>query len=92
MLNSKLGMAMRATMHNGMAYVRYMFDIVEICKTDRWGNILTDPFTQTRRLWALSELFRMGVGIPWEHVIPEAIDAYLHERDAKEHREAEHLI
>ena len=92
MLNSKLGTEMRLSMDKGMGYARYMFEILENDKTDRWGNIITDPFTQTHRIWALNELCRMGADIPWEHITPEAIDTFFRELHAKERREAERLL
>ena len=92
MLNSKLGTEMRLSMDKGMGYARYMFEILENDKTDRWGNIITDPFTQTHRLWALNELCRMGADIPWEHITPEAIDTFFRALHAKERRQAERLL
>ncbi len=92
MLNSKLGTGMRLAMDKGMGYARYMFEILENDKTDRYGAIITDPFTQTHRLWALNELCRMGADIPWEHITPEAIDAFFRDLHAKERRDAERLL
>ena len=92
MLNSKLATEMRVVMDKGMGYARYMFEILENDKTDRWGNIITDPFTQTHRIWALNELCRMGADIPWEHITPEAIDAFFRDLHAKERRDAERLL
>ena len=92
MLNSKLGTGMRLAMDKGMGYARYMFEILENDKTDRWGAIITDPFTQTHRLWALNELCRMGADIPWEHITPEAIDTFFRDLHAKERRQAERLL
>ncbi len=92
MLNSKLGTEMRLAMDKGMGYARYMFEILENDKTDRWGNIITDPFTQTHRIWALNELCRMGADIPWEHITPEAIDTFFRDLHAKERRQAERLL
>ncbi len=92
MLNSKLGTEMRLSMDKGMGYARYMFEILENDKTDRWGNIITDPFTQTHRIWALNELCRMGADIPWEHLTPESIDAFFRDLHAKERRQAERLL
>ncbi len=92
MLNSKLATEMRLSMDKGMGYARYMFEILENDKTDRYGAIITDPFTQTHRLWALNELCRMGADIPWEHITPEAIDAFFRDLHAKERRDAERLL
>ena len=92
MLNSKLGTEMRLSMDKGMGYARYMFEILENDKTDRYGNIITDPFTQTHRIWALNELCRMGADIPWEHITPEAIDTFFRDLHAKERRQAERLL
>ena len=92
MLNSKLATEMRLSMDKGMGYARYMFEILENDKTDRYGAIITDPFTQTHRLWALNELCRMGADIPWEHITPEAIDAFFRDLHAKERRHAERLL
>ncbi len=92
MLNSKLATEMRLSMDKGMGYARYMFEILENDKTDRWGNIITDPFTQTHRIWALNELCRMGADIPWEHITPEAIDTFFRDLHAKERRDAERLL
>ncbi len=92
MLNSKLGTEMRLSMDKGMGYARYMFEILENDKTDRWGAIITDPFTQTHRIWALNELCRMGADIPWEHITPEAIDTFFRDLHAKERRQAERLL
>ncbi len=92
MLNSKLGTEMRLSMDKGMGYARYMFEILENDKTDRYGAIITDPFTQTHRLWALNELCRMGADIPWEHITPEAIDTFFRDLHAKERRDAERLL
>ena len=92
MLNSKLGTEMRLSMDKGMGYARYMFEILENDKTDRYGAIITDPFTQTHRIWALNELCRMGADIPWEHITPEAIDAFFRDLHAKERRQAERLL
>ncbi len=92
MLNSKLGTGMRLAMDKGMGYARYMFEILENDKTDRYGNIITDPFTQSHRLIALNELCRIGADIPWEHITPEAIDTYFRDLHAKERRQAERLL
>ena len=92
MLNSKLGTGMRLAMDKGMGYARYMFEILENDKTDRYGNIITDPFTQTHRLIALNELCRIGADIPWEHITPESIDAFFRDLHAKERRHAERLL
>ena len=92
MLNSKLATEMRLSMDKGMGYARYMFEILENDKTDRYGAIITDPFTQTHRLWALNELCRMGADIPWEHLTPEAIDTFFRDLHAKERRETERLL
>ena len=92
MLNSKLATEMRLSMDKGMGYARYMFEILENDKTDRWGAIITDPFTQTHRIWALNELCRMGADIPWEHITPEAIDTFFRDLYAKERRQAERLL
>ncbi len=92
MLNSKLGTEMRLSMDKGMGYARYMFEILENDKTDRWGAIITDPFTQTHRIWALNELCRMGADIPWEHITPESIDTFFRDLHAKERRDAERLL
>ena len=92
MLNSKLGTGMRLAMDKGMGYARYMFEILENDKTDRWGNIITDPFTQSHRLIALNELCRIGADIPWEHITPEAIDTFFRDLHAKERRHAERLL
>ena len=92
MLNSKLGTGMRLAMDKGMGYARYMFEILENDKTDRYGNIITDPFTQSHRLIALNELCRIGADIPWEHITPEAIDTFFRDLHAKERRQAERLL
>ena len=92
MLNSKLGTGMRLAMDKGMGYARYMFEILENDKTDRYGNIITDPFTQSHRLIALNELCRIGADIPWEHITPESIDAFFRDLHAKERRQAERLL
>ncbi len=92
MLNSKLGTEMRLSMDKGMGYARYMFEILENDKTDRYGAIITDPFTQTHRLIALNELCRIGADIPWEHITPESIDAFFRDLHAKERRHAERLL
>ncbi len=92
MLNSKLGAGMRLAMDKGMGYARYMFEILENDKTDRYGNIITDPFTQSHRLIALNELCRIGADIPWEHITPEAIDTFFRDLHAKERRHAERLL
>ena len=83
---------MRLSMDKGMGYARYMFEILENDKTDRYGAIITDPFTQTHRIWALNELCRMGADIPWEHLTPESIDAFFRDLHAKERRDAERLL
>ena len=75
-----------------MGYVRYMFDIIEVQKTGLRGNILTDVYTQTHRIWALKELLHMGMDIPWEHITPESIDACFRELDEKERRDAERVL
>ncbi len=92
MLNSKLGTGMRLAMDKGMGYARYMFEILENDKTDRYGAIITDPFTQSHRLIALNELCRIGADIPWEHITPESIDAFFRDLHAKERRHAERLL
>ena len=82
-LNSKIA-AYSRDCANGIKLARFLLEVVG---TPRLSAKKTYTFAE--RVWAAKYLLYLGFDIPWEHVTPEAIDAYIHEHDARERVEAE---
>ena len=92
-LKSQFGQAGNRFLNDGIAYARYLLDVV---KNDDYlnakGEIIDLPYTQTQRLKALKILLYYGVDVPWEHITYDAIDAYLRDLYDSERANAERLI
>ena len=85
-LNSKIAQYSR-NCADGIKLARFLLEVVG---TPRLSAKKTYTFAE--RVWAAKYLLYLGFDIPWEHVTPEAIDAYIHEHDARERRDAERRV
>ena len=68
----------------GINAVTYLLNVIKNPKENRWGQIITKPYTQTQRLWSIKHLLWRGVDIPWEHITHEDIEQYYREMGARE--------
>ena len=73
----------------GINAVTYLLNVIKNPKENRWGDIITKPYTQTQRLWSIKHLLWRGVDIPWEHITHEDIERYYREMGARELQELE---
>ena len=89
MLHSQLSRDIREITDDGIDLVRFLFDVIDNPKQNRWGEIIEDPYTQTHRLWAIKHLLWRGVDIPWEHITPDDIEQYYRDLTERERREAD---
>ena len=71
----------------GINAVTYLLNVIKNPKENRWGDIITKPYTQTQRLWSIKHLLWRGVDIPWEHITHEDIERYYREMGARELQE-----
>ena len=71
----------------GINSVTYLLNVIKNPKENRWGEIITKPYTQTQRLWSIKHLLWRGVDIPWEHITHEDIERYYREMGARELQE-----
>ena len=89
MLQSRLSDEIRDITNDCLDIVPFLREVIRNPKTDRWNNIIEDPYTQTHRLWSIKHLIWRGVDIPWEHITPDDIAEYYRELDEKQRQEAE---
>ncbi len=89
MLQSRLSDEIRDITNDCLDIVPFLREVIRNPKTDRWNNIIEDPYTQTHRLWAIKHLIWRGVDIPWEHITPDDIAEYYRELEEKQRQEAE---
>ena len=89
MLHTRLSQEFRDAFANGLEVITFLLHVIDNPAHDRWGNIITDPYTQTHRIIAIKHLIWRGADIPWEHITPEMIDEYLSDLDEKHRLETE---
>ena len=89
MLHTRLSQEFRDAFNNGLEVITFLLHVIDNPAHDRWGNIITDPYTQTHRIIAIKHLIWRGADIPWEHITPEMIDEYLSDLDEKHRLETE---
>ena len=89
MLQSRLSDEIRDITNDCLDIVPFLREVIRNPKTDRWNNIIEDPYTQTHRIWSMKHLIWRGVDIPWEHITPDDIAEYYRELDEKQRQEAE---
>ena len=89
MLHSRLSRELREITGDGVELVTFLREVIRNPKFNAWKEIITDPYTQTHRLWALKHLIWRGADIPWEHITAEDIEEYYRRLDEKERQEME---
>ena len=89
MLQSRLSEEIRDITNDCLDIVPFLRYVIDNPKTDRWNNIIEDPYTQTHRLWSIKHLIWRGADIPWEHITPDDIAEYYRDLDEKQRQEAE---
>ncbi len=89
MLQSRLSDEIRDITDDCLDIVPFLREVIRNPKTDRWNNIIEDPYTQTHRIWSIKHLIWRGVDIPWEHITPDDIAEYYRELEEKQRQEAE---
>ncbi len=89
MLHSRLSRELREITGDGVELVTFLREVIRNPKFNAWKEIITDPYTQTHRLWALKHLIWRGADIPWEHITAEDIEEYYRRLDEKERQEQE---
>ena len=89
MLQSRLARELSEITGDGVELTTFLFYVIYNPKHDGWGKIITDPYTQTHRLWSLKHLLWRGADIPWEHITAEDIEEYYRQLDEKERQELE---
>ena len=77
---------------DGLGVVTYLFQVIRNPKETAGGDIITNPYTQSQRLWSIKHLLWRGVDIPWEHITHEDIENYHRERYEVKRREAERRL
>ena len=86
MLHSKLSRDLREITGDGVELTSFLFYVIHNPKFNGWDEIITDPYTQTHRLWSIKHLIWRGADIPWEHITAEDIEEYY--RPARRKRSA----
>ncbi len=89
MLHSKLSRDLREITGDGVELTSFLFYVIHNPKFNGWDEIITDPYTQTHRLWSIKHLIWRGADIPWEHITAEDIEEYYRQLDEKERQELE---
>ena len=77
---------------DGLGVVTYLFQVIRNPKETAGGDIITNPYTQSQRLWSIKHLLWRGIDIPWEHITHEDIENYHRERYEVKCREAERRL
>ena len=77
---------------DGLGIVTYLFQVIRNPKETAGGDIITNPYTQSQRLWSIKHLLWRGVDIPWEHITHEDIENYHRERYEVKRKEAERRL
>ena len=78
--------------NDGLDVNTYLFEVIRNPKENRWGEIITKPYTQSQRLWSLKHLLWRGIDIPWEHITPADIEKYYRELGEQKRIEAERRL
>ena len=83
-LNSKFADISRAA-YDGIGLTTFLLqEVVRNPRRDRFGEPLKHTYTFSQRIWAAKYLLWRAFDIPWEHITPEAIDAYFRAKYANE--------
>ena len=77
---------------DGLGIVTYLFQVIRNPKETAGGDIITNPYTQSQRLWSIKHLLWRGIDIPWEHITHEDIENYHRERYEVKRKEAERRL
>ena len=78
--------------NDGLDVITYLFEVIRNPKENRWGEIITKPYTQSQRLWSLKHLLWRGIDIPWEHITPADIEKYYRDLGEQKRIEAERRL
>ena len=78
--------------NDGLDVVTYLFQVIRNPKETAGGDIITNPYTQSQRLWSIKHLLWRGVDIPWEHITHKDIENYHRERYEVKRKEAERRL
>ena len=78
--------------NDGLDVVTYLFQVIRNPKETAGGEIITNPYTQSQRLWSIKHLLWRGVDIPWEHITHEDIENYHRGRYEVKRKEAERRL
>ena len=78
--------------NDGLDVVTYLFQVIRNPKETAQGDIITNPYTQSQRLWSIKHLLWRGIDIPWEHITHEDIENYHREHGEVKRREAERRL
>ena len=88
-INSKFADISRACA-DGIELTRYLLEeVIRNPRRDRYNQPLRNTYTFSQRIWATKYLLWRAFDIPWEHITPEAIDAYFRAKYAKERSDEE---
>ena len=92
MLHSWLSDKMREKDGAGIDYITYLVQVIRNPKFNAWGEIITQPYTQSQRLWSIKHLLWRAADIPWEHITHEDIAEYYRGLSDKQRQETERLL
>ena len=92
MLHSWLSDKMREKDGAGIDYITYLVQVIRNPKFNAWGEIITQPYTQSQRLWSIKHLLWRAADIPWEHITHDDIAEYYRGLSHKQRQETERLL